>query len=143
MSNLLNEEEFKELKKEIAIKHGYSLSDDDPILMFITLNEFLLKQYQTAMENNLLELSDIVFNTKTDIQNHIKEQELALLRKIQEINNKNVSNVHEKIKEYFYQEAEAYKGIKNAIIKNDKIVKIMILINISITIILLLTIILK
>lgn len=140
---MLNDEEFKDLKKEIAIKHGYSLSDDDPILMFVSLNEFLLKQYQTTMENNLLELSDIVFNTKTDIQNHIKEQELALLRKIQEINNKNVSNVHDKIKEYFMQEANVYKGMKNAIIKNDKIVKILILINISITIILLLVIILK
>lgn len=138
-----NDEDFKQLKQEIAVKHGYALSDDDPILMFVTLNEFLLRKYQAALEDNLMQLSDIVANTKTDIHNHIKKEELTLFRKIQEINNDNVSKVHEKIKEYFVQEAGAYKDLNNAIIKKDNIIKVVVLINTVISIILLLVIILK
>ena len=60
----IDDEEFKKLKKEIATKHGYNLSDDDPILMFVTLNDFLLNQYKEALEYTLQDLSDIMINIR-------------------------------------------------------------------------------
>lgn len=98
--------DFNKLKKEIAVKHGYNLSDDDPILMFVTLNEFMLNQYKAAFDETLCDLSDILTNIKTDVNKYIKENEMELFKKIQVINNDNVSKVHTRIRRYFEQEAE-------------------------------------
>ncbi len=113
MEDEINEKlDFKTLKKDIAIKHGYNLSEDDPILMFVTLNDFMLNQYKIAFDDTLNDLSDTLINIKTDVNQYIKENEIELFKKIQLINNDNVSKVHNKIKEYFQQEAimmEKYK----------------------------------
>lgn len=109
--------DFKKLKKEIAVKHGYNLPDDDPILMFVTLNEFMLNQYKTAFDETLCDLSDILTNIKTDINFYIKENEMELFKKIQIINNDNVSKVHTRIRRYFEQEAETI-NINNLYQKN-------------------------
>ncbi len=113
----MNDEEFKKLKKEISVKHGYNLDDDDPILMFVTLNEYMLKQYKEALDYNLQDLSDIMINIKGDVNQYIKENELNLFKRIQEINNSNVSKVHNKIKDYFQQEAKSINIIHQ---KNNK-----------------------
>ena len=129
MENIFNEEEFKELKKEIAMKHGYSLSDDDPILMFVTLNDYMLKQYKPTLDYNLEDLSDILVNIKSDVNQYIKENEINLFKRIQEINNENVSKVHTKIKEYFQEYAEKSKATENKNIKNNNTILTFSLIN--------------
>lgn len=101
-----NQLNYDELKKTIAIKHGYNLSDNDPILMFVTLNDFMLNQYKIIFDETLNDLRDTAVNTKIDISNHIKEKEIELFKKIQQINNDNVNKVHTKIKEYFQNQAE-------------------------------------
>ncbi len=93
-----NNNEYEKLKKEIAIKHGYSLSDDDPILMFVTLNDFMLNQYKVALNETLFDLSEMLVNIKTDVNQYVKDNELELFKKVQLINNDNVNKVHNKIK---------------------------------------------
>lgn len=129
MENIFNEDEFKELKKEIAMKHGYSLSDDDPILMFVTLNDYMLKQYKQTLDYNLEDLSDILVNIKSDVNQYVKENEINLFKRIQEINNENVSKVHTKIKEYFQEYAEKFKATENKNIKNNNTILTFSLIN--------------
>lgn len=101
-----NQLNYDELKKTIAVKHGYNLSDNDPILMFVTLNDFMLNQYKIIFDETLNDLRDTAVNANIDISNHIKEKEIELFKRIQQINNDNVNKVHGKIKEYFQQEAE-------------------------------------
>lgn len=125
----IDDEEFKKLKKEIATKHGYNLSDDDPILMFVTLNDFLLNQYKEALEYTLQDLSDIMINIKSDVNQYIKENELNLFKRIQDINNSNVSKVHNKIKEYFQHEAEHINMIHQKNKKNYNILTMIAVLN--------------
>lgn len=125
----IDDEEFKKLKKEIATKHGYNLSDDDPILMFVTLNDFLLNQYKEALEYTLQDLSDIMINIKSDVNQYIKENELNLFKRIQDINNSNVSKVHNKIKEYFQHEAEHINMIHQKNKRNYNILTMITILN--------------
>lgn len=125
----IDDEEFKKLKKEIATKHGYNLSDDDPILMFVTLNDFLLNQYKEALEYTLQDLSDIMINIKSDVNQYIKENELNLFKRIQDINNSNVSKVHNKIKEYFQHEAEHINMIHQKNKRNYNILTMIAVLN--------------
>lgn len=40
--------DFDDLRKEVAIKHNVLLGSDDPILVTVTLNEFILSRYLQA-----------------------------------------------------------------------------------------------
>lgn len=125
----IDSDEFKQLKKEIALKHGYKLDDNDPILMFVTLNDYMLKQYKEALDYNLQDLSDILVNIKGDVNQYVKENEVNLLKRIQEINNNNVIKVHNKIKEYFQQEAEINKELRHNNNKNSRLLLNIVLFN--------------
>lgn len=125
----IDSDEFKQLKKEISLKHGYKLDDNDPILMFVTLNDYMLKQYKEALDYNLQDLSDILVNIKGDVNQYVKENEINLLKRIQEINNNNVIKVHGKIKEYFQQEAEINKELRHNNNKNSRLLLNIVLFN--------------
>lgn len=125
----IDSDEFKKLKKEIALKHGYKLDDNDPILMFVTLNDYMLKQYKEALDYNLQDLSDILVNIKGDVNQYVKENEVNLLKRIQEINNNNVIKVHNKIKEYFQHEAEINKQLRHNNNKNSRLLLNIVLFN--------------
>lgn len=135
-----NQLNYDELKKTIAVKHGYNLSDNDPILMFVTLNDFMLNQYKIIFDETLNDLRDTAVNAKIDISNHIKEKEIELFKKIQQINNDNVNKVHSKIKEYFQQEAK-YRALSNIKENNNKfIIKSLLIFNLLCSIIIILKI---
>lgn len=135
-----NQLNYDELKKTIAVKHGYNLSDNDPILMFVTLNDFMLNQYKIIFDETLNDLRDTAVNAKIDISNHIKEKEIELFKKIQQINNDNVNKVHTKIKEYFQQEAEnqALSNLKQK--SNNFIITSLLIFNLLCSIIIILKI---
>ena len=41
--------DFNEIKKEVALRHNVLLGNDDPVLVTVTLNELVLKQYLSLM----------------------------------------------------------------------------------------------
>ncbi len=120
---------FTELQKKVAAEHGVILSDNDPLLLYVTINEYLLNQYKDSLNDTLSDLSDILINIKDDVNNYIKEKELLMLQKVQQVNNKNVENVNNKIKEYFQQEAENNNKINNNINNIYKYLYISIMLN--------------
>lgn len=41
--------DFDEIRKEVAIKHGFVLDKDDPVLVTVTLNELMLLRHVEAL----------------------------------------------------------------------------------------------
>lgn len=54
MEDILSSDKFSRLRNEIAVKHGISIGNDDPILMIFTLNEFLFNE-NIERQSTLLE----------------------------------------------------------------------------------------
>jgi Transcriptional activator TraM. len=73
--------DFDEVRKEVAIKHGVLLDENDPMLMNVTVNEVILNQYveMVASQN-----AEYVKSVEAAIQKGIADSKLTAGRVITE-----------------------------------------------------------
>ena len=73
--------DFDEVRKEVAIKHGLLLDENDPMLMNVTINEVILNQYveMVAAQN-----AEYVKSVEVAIQRGIADSKLTAGRVITE-----------------------------------------------------------
>lgn len=55
--------DFDEIRKEVAIKHGFVLDENDPVLVTVTLNKLMLRDYIEEM-NEQQDAQDEKFKKK-------------------------------------------------------------------------------
>lgn len=72
-------EKMDTLMKEIAIKHGVSLSKDDPILMLQTMNEQLIEDSKKAHQEMLLNFKGELEHSSAQWQNGAKDKSEKIL----------------------------------------------------------------
>lgn len=81
--------DFDEIRKEVAIKHKVLLTEDDPILVSVTLNDLVLRRYvevltaqneghlvalSTALESNIQQSKEVGGKIITDAADFISSQ---------------------------------------------------------------------
>ena len=135
-------EMYEKLKVEIGKKHGVDIPNNDPVLIAVTITDFLLKQHKEMLDDTLSELGDIVLNTKFELDEHIEEKKIELFRRVQEVNNENIKNVSMQIQTYFKNEAKNYQSLKVNLENNYTQIKFTTILNIMFSIAILATILL-
>lgn len=115
-------DEIEKLKEHIVSKHQYHIDDNDPILMFVTINRFMLEDYKKIFNKYITDFEELYHNINQEINkeinNSIKNKEIELLNKIGDINKEIVYRTQKDIKDYFEQE---YENKKEIIKSNNKL----------------------
>src|SRR5687768_8876930 len=77
--------DFDEIRKEVAIKHGILLDEDDPLLMTVTINELILNQYvEMVASQNAEYVKKLAESVDASIQKGIAESKVVAGRVITE-----------------------------------------------------------
>ena|SRR5688500_13602142 len=80
--------DFDEIRKEVAIKHGILLDEDDPLLMTVTINELILSQYvEMVASQNAEYVKKLTDAVDASIQKGIAESKVVAGRVITEGSN--------------------------------------------------------
>lgn len=106
--------DFDEIRKEVAIRHNVLIGKDDPVLVTVTLNELILKQYL-----NLVEKRCATANRELTIsqQQHIDQSKQTAGKIITEASNYVSEQVNKSIEATLKQAtAELKKEIETTII---------------------------
>ena len=76
--------DFDEIRKEVAIRHNVLLGKDDPVLVTVTLNELILKQYINLLNKQYAAANrDITIS----LQQHIDQSKITAGKIITEASN--------------------------------------------------------
>lgn len=118
-------EQIDEIIKEIAVKHGVSLSKEDPILMLQTMNERLITQNERVQQELLAqfraEIEQIALNWKDDakekaekILNHsLAASKEAIARMLNESVTENVKAIQKVVAESLNESKQFAEQARN------------------------------
>lgn len=134
---------IEELKMEIVKKHGYTIDDKDPVLMLVTITEYMLAKHKDLYDDLLIDLSGLLITIKGEVATSIKKQEIALLKKINDNNNANIENFYKGVSVKFAELITASQQLKTHTDKNISSLKISIITSIVISLITLATVVIK
>lgn len=106
--------DFDEIRKEVAIRHNVLLDKDDPVLVTVTLNELILKQYINLLNKQYAAANrDITIS----LQQHIDQSKNTAGKIITEASNYVSEQVNKSIEATLKQAtAELKKEIQTTII---------------------------
>lgn len=106
--------DFDEIRKEVAIRHNVLLGKDDPVLVTVTLNELILKQYINLVDKQYAAANrDITIS----LQQHIDQSKITAGKIITEASNYVSEQVNKSIEATIKQAtAELKKEIQTTII---------------------------
>ncbi|MCD2514651.1 hypothetical protein [Comamonas endophytica] len=104
--------DFDEIRKELAIRHNVLLGKDDPILVTVTLNELVLKQYLDLVESQYAETSK---ELTVILQQHVEQSKQTAGKIITEASNYVSEQVHKSMESTLQQvTTELKKDIQSA-----------------------------
>lgn len=106
--------DFDEIRKEVAIRHNVLLDKDDPVLVTVTLNELILKQYINLLNKQYAAANrDITIS----LQQHIDQSKKTAGKIITDASNYVSEQVNKSIEATLKQAtAELKKEIQTTII---------------------------
>lgn len=106
--------DFDEIRKEVAIRHNVLIGKDDPVLVTVTLNELILKQYLALVENQYAANSR---ELAISLQQQIEQSKQTAGKIITEASNYVSEQVHGSIESTMKQvTGELKKDIQSAIV---------------------------
>lgn len=137
----IDDTEFEELIRAIAINNESIIKNDDPVLMFYTIAKYVFKEYASELDNNIDSIGhqqrDIIDEFKIYLDDKKLENDKEFLSKMQLLINEIKKSTDEKLKETLYFIADkidnlnkAEKEKNNILLINNFYVKLLLIGNI-------------
>ena len=94
----INDAEFEEIIKAIAINNESIIKNDDPVLIFYTIAKYVFKEYAEELDyridNVAQQQKDIIDEFKAYLDNKKIEDDKEFLSKVQLLTNEILSLIH-------------------------------------------------
>lgn len=137
----IDDAEFEELIKTIAINNESIIENNDPVLMFYTIAKYIFKEYAEELDNKIDSIGhqqrDIIDEFKIYLDNKKIENDKEFLSKVQLLTNEIKTSTDEQLKETLYFVADkidnlnkAEKEKNNILLINNFYVKLLLIGNI-------------
>lgn len=137
----IDDAEFEELIKTIALNNESIIENNDPVLMFYTIAKYVFKEYASELDNNIDSIGhqqrDIIDEFKIYLDNKKIENDKEFLSKVQLLTNEIKTSTDEQLKETLYFIADkidnlnkAEKEKNNILLINNFYVKLLLIGNI-------------
>jgi len=137
----IDDAEFEELIKTIALNNESIIENNDPVLMFYTIAKYVFKEYAEELDNNIDSIGhqqrDIIDEFKIYLDNKKIENDKEFLSKVQLLTNEIKTSTDEQLKETLYFIADkidnlnkAEKEKNNILLINNFYVKLLLIGNI-------------
>lgn len=114
----IDDAEFEELIKTIALNNESIIENNDPVLMFYTIAKYVFKEYASELDNNIdsigHQLRDIIDEFKIYLDNKKIENDKEFLSKMQLLINEIKKSTDEKLKETLYFIADKIDKLNKA-----------------------------
>ena len=102
----INDAEFEEIIKAIAINNESIIKNDDPVLIFYTIAKYVFKECAEELDyridNVAQQQKDIIDEFKAYLDNKKIEDDKEFLSKVQLLTNEIKTSTDEKLKEILY-----------------------------------------
>lgn len=102
----IDDAEFEELIKTIALNNESIIENDDPVLMFYTIAKYVFKKYAEELDNRIdnagQQQRDVIDEFKAYLDNKKNEDDKEFLSKVQFLTNEIKISTDEKLKETLY-----------------------------------------
>ncbi len=102
----IDDAEFEELIKTIALNNESIIENDDPVLMFYTIAKYVFKKYAEELDNRIdnagQQQRDVIDEFKAYLDNKKIEDDKEFLSKVQLLTNEIKTSTDEKLKETLY-----------------------------------------
>ena len=102
----IDDAEFEELIKTIALNNESIIENDDPVLMFYTIAKYVFKKYAEELDNRIdnagQQQRDVIDEFKAYLDNKKIEDDKEFLSKVQFLTNEIKISTDEKLKETLY-----------------------------------------
>ena len=102
----IDDAEFEELIKTIALNNESIIENNDPVLMFYTIAKYVFKEYASELDNNIDSIErqqrDIIDEFKIYLDDKKLENDKEFLSKVQLLTNEIKKSTDEKLKETLY-----------------------------------------
>ncbi len=102
----IDDAEFEELIKTIALNNESIIENNDPVLMFYTIAKYVFKEYASELDNNIDSIGhqqrDIIDEFKIYLDDKKLENDKEFLSKVQLLTNEIKKSTDEKLKETLY-----------------------------------------
>lgn len=137
----IDDAEFEELIKTIALNNESIIENNDPVLMFYTIAKYIFKEYAEELDNKIDSIGhqqrDIIDEFKIYLDNKKIENDKEFLSKVQLLTNEIKTSTDEQLKETLYFIAnkidnlnKAEKEKNNILLINNFYVKLLLIGNI-------------
>lgn len=114
----IDDAEFEELIKTIALNNESIIENNDPVLMFYTIAKYVFKEYASELDNNIDSIGhqqrDIIDEFKIYLDDKKLENDKEFLSKMQLLINEIKKSTDEKLKETLYIIAEKMDKLSKA-----------------------------
>lgn len=114
----IDDAEFEELIKTIALNNESIIENNDPVLMFYTIAKYVFKEYASELDNNIdsigHQLRDIIDEFKIYLDDKKLENDKEFLSKMQLLINEIKKSTDEKLKETLYFIADKIDKLNKA-----------------------------
>lgn len=137
----IDDAEFEELIKTIAINNESIIENNDPVLMFYTIAKYVFKEYASELDNKIDSIGhqqrDIIDEFKIYLDNKKIENDKEFLSKVQLLTNEIKTSTDEKLKETLYFIADKIDKLNktseeknNILLTNNFYIKLLLIGNI-------------
>ncbi len=114
----IDDAEFEELIKTIALNNESIIENNDPVLMFYTIAKYVFKEYASELDNNIDSIGhqqrDIIDEFKIYLDDKKLENDKEFLSKMQLLINEIKKSTDEKLKETLYFIADKIDKLNKA-----------------------------
>lgn len=114
----IDDAEFEELIKAVAINNESIIKNDDPVLIFYTIAKYIFKEYAEELDNRIdnaaQQYRDIIDEFKIYLDDKKLENDKEFLSKVQLLTNEIKISTDEKLKETLYIIAEKMDKLSKA-----------------------------
>lgn len=114
----IDDAEFEELIKTIALNNESIIENNDPVLMFYTIAKYVFKEYASELDNNIDSIGhqqrDIIDEFKIYLDDKKLENDKEFLSKVQLLTNEIKKSTDEKLKETLYFIADKIDKLNKA-----------------------------
>ena len=114
----IDDAEFEELIKTIALNNESIIENNDPVLMFYTIAKYVFKEYAEELDNRIdnagQQQRDVIDEFKAYLDNKKIEDDKEFLSKVQFLTNEIKISTDEKVQETLYFIADKINKLSKA-----------------------------
>ena len=114
----IDDAEFEELIKTIALNNESIIENNDPVLMFYTIAKYVFKEYAEELDNRIdnagQQQRDVIDEFKAYLDNKKIEADKEFLSKVQFLTNEIKISTDEKVQETLYFIADKINKLSKA-----------------------------